>query len=137
MGTLRTVRLGLEAHYVASFERSPEVIILDIDTTDDPTHGQQQLTFFHGYYDHHSYHPLMIFDGESGQLVTALLRPGNSHAARGALGVLWRLISPGTDLARPIYYVAGPPQMVTGLRTILNKAGINDDDSRTEEFTGY
>jgi hypothetical protein len=92
MGTLRTVMLGLDAHYVASFERSPEVIILDIDTTDDPTHGQQQLTFFHGYYDHHIYHPLRIFDGESGQLVTALLRPGNPHAARGALGVLRRII---------------------------------------------
>lgn len=37
----------------------------------------------------------------------------------------------------PIYYAAGPPAMVTGLRTILNDAGIDDDDIRTEEFTGY
>ena len=37
----------------------------------------------------------------------------------------------------PIYYVAGPPAMVAGLRTMLNKAGIDDDDIRTEEFTGY
>jgi ferredoxin-NADP reductase len=37
----------------------------------------------------------------------------------------------------PIYYAAGPPAMVAGLRTILNDAGIDDDDIRTEEFTGY
>jgi Transposase DDE domain group 1 len=90
--TLRALLLRLEGHYMSSLPQSPEVIILDIDTTDDPAHGQQQLTFFHGYYDHHIYHPLMIFDGQSGQLVTALLRPGNTHAARGALGVLRRII---------------------------------------------
>ena len=75
-----------------SFTAAPEVIILDIDSTDDPTHGQQQLSFFHGYYDQHMYHPLVIFDGERGQLVSAVLRPGNAHAARGAMGVLRRII---------------------------------------------
>ena len=68
------------------------MIVLDIDSTDDPTHGQQQLSFFHGYYDQHMYHPLLIFDGERGQLVSAVLRPGNAHAARGAMGVLRRII---------------------------------------------
>jgi len=77
---------------VSSFPQAPEVIVLDIDSTDDPTHGQQQLSFFHGYYDQHMYHPLLIFDGESGQLVSAVLRPGNAHAARGAMGVLDRII---------------------------------------------
>ncbi len=75
-----------------SFTTAPEVIILDIDSTDDPTHGQQQLSFFHGYYDQHMYHPLVIFDGERGQLVSAVPRPGNAHAARGAMGVLRRII---------------------------------------------
>jgi hypothetical protein len=65
---------------------------LDIDSTDDPTHGQQQLTFFHGYYAQHMYPPLLIFDGKGGQLVSAVLRPGNAHAARGAMGVLRRII---------------------------------------------
>jgi Na+-transporting NADH:ubiquinone oxidoreductase subunit NqrF len=37
----------------------------------------------------------------------------------------------------PIYYIAGPPAMVAGLRTMLNTAGVDDDDIRTEEFTGY
>lgn len=43
----------------------------------------------------------------------------------------------GKMLLGPIYYVAGPPAMVAGLRTMLNKAGIDDDDIRTEEFAGY
>ncbi len=45
--------------------------------------------------------------------------------------------SRGQELPGPIYYMAGPAAMVAGLRTMLNKAGIDDDDIRTEEFTGY
>jgi ferredoxin-NADP reductase len=41
------------------------------------------------------------------------------------------------DLALPIYYVAGPQSMVHAMREILNEAGVNDDNIRTEEFTGY
>jgi hypothetical protein len=90
--TLRAVLREIEEQYVSSFPQAPDVIVLDIDSTDDPTHGQQQLSFFHGYYDQHMYHPLLIFDGERGQLVSAVLRPGNAHAARGAMGVLRRII---------------------------------------------
>src|SRR4029079_15464390 len=89
---LRALVCEIEEQYVRSFTTAPEVIILDIDSTDDPTHGQQQLSFFHGYYEQHMYHPLVIFDGERGQLVSAVLRPGNAHAARGAMGVLRRII---------------------------------------------
>lgn len=41
------------------------------------------------------------------------------------------------DLTGPIYYTAGPPAMVAAMRTMLNGAGISDDDIRTEEFSGY
>jgi len=41
------------------------------------------------------------------------------------------------DAASPIYYIAGPPGMVKGLHEMLSKTGINDDDIRAEEFTGY
>ena len=92
MRTLRTLLREIEEQYVRSFTETPDVIVLDIDSTDDPTHGQQQLSFFHGYYDQHMYHPLLIFDGARGQLVSAVLRPGNAHAARGAMGVLRRII---------------------------------------------
>lgn len=89
---LRTLVCEIEEQYVRSFAVVPDVIVLDIDSTDDPTHGQQHLSFFHGYYDQHMDHPLVIFDGERGQLVSVVLRPGNAHAARGAMGVLRRII---------------------------------------------
>ena len=75
-----------------SFTEAPDVIVLDIDSTEDPTHGQPQRSFFHGYYDQHMYHPLVIFDGERGQRVRVVLRPGKVPAARGARGVLRRVI---------------------------------------------
>src|SRR4029078_1154688 len=91
-GKLRALVCELEEQYVKSFTAAPDVIVLYIDSTDDPTHGQQQLSGFHGYYDQHMYHPLVIFDGERGQLVSVVLRPGTAHAARGAMGVLRRII---------------------------------------------
>jgi Na+-transporting NADH:ubiquinone oxidoreductase subunit NqrF len=48
-----------------------------------------------------------------------------------------KIAAPEFYVAGPIYYVAGPPAMVKGVRTILNDAGIDDDDIRTEEFGGY
>ncbi|NYG17199.1 FAD-dependent oxidoreductase [Arthrobacter psychrochitiniphilus] len=41
------------------------------------------------------------------------------------------------DLSAPIYYLCGPARMVTAMRSLLNGAGVDDDDIRTEEFTGY
>lgn len=52
-------------------------IILDVDSTSDRTHGQQQLTFFNGHYDTHMYHPLLVFEGGCGILLASCLRPGN------------------------------------------------------------
>ena len=69
-----------------------KVIVLDMDASDDPTHGKQQLSFFHGYYEEHMYHPLLVFDGRTGFPLAAVLRPGNTHASHGALAVLKRLI---------------------------------------------
>ena len=70
----------------------PARLVLDLDSTDDPTHGQQEGTAYHAHYRQHMYHPLLIFDGETGQLVTAVLRPGNAPASRGVVPVLARLI---------------------------------------------
>ncbi len=94
--TVRDVyRIG--KYFVESFvERKkkdkPKRIILDIDSTDDPTHGNQQQSLFHGYYDQYMYHPLVIYDAESGDLITAVLRPGNAHASNGLLKILKRII---------------------------------------------
>jgi len=90
----RAVAHALLGVYLHARERDgrPAHIVLDIDSTDDPTHGEQEGTAYHGYYRQHMYHPLLVFDGETDQLVVALLRPGNAHASRGVLSVLRVLI---------------------------------------------
>jgi len=70
----------------------PRRIVLDLDSTDDPVYGQQEGEAYHAYYGQHMYHPLLIFDGDTDQLLTAILRPGNAHASRGVLLVLKRLV---------------------------------------------
>jgi hypothetical protein len=67
-------------------------IILEFDSTDDPTHGAQQLTMFHGYYDQWQYLPLLVFDSE-GWPLCAVLRPGNAHDSWGTIPVLRRLVT--------------------------------------------
>jgi hypothetical protein len=63
-------------------------IILDIDSTADPTHGQQPLTFYNGHYDTYMYHPLLIFEGTTGVLVASRLRPGDVGGIRQLLPLL-------------------------------------------------
>ncbi|MGI8858481.1 MAG: IS1380 family transposase [Thermomicrobiales bacterium] len=70
----------------------PIRIVLDLDSTDDPTHGTQEGTRYHGYYRQHMYHPLLIFDGDTDQLITAVLRPGNAHAGKGIVAILSRIV---------------------------------------------
>ena len=81
-----------ERQYVEELDPATAFVVLDVDGTDDPTHGSQQLSMFHGFYDQHMFHPLVIFDGEQGQLISALLRGGNAHASRGAATMLKRII---------------------------------------------
>jgi Transposase DDE domain group 1 len=73
-------------------EGTPEKVLLDLDATDDPTHGEQEGSYYHGYYRQHIYHPLLVFDGESGHLIGALLRAGNTHASNSAVAVLKRIV---------------------------------------------
>ncbi len=55
-------------------EAAPEEVLLDFDATDDPTHGEQEGSHYHGYYRQHMYHPLLVFDGRTNQLIAAVLR---------------------------------------------------------------
>jgi hypothetical protein len=70
----------------------PTHILIDADSTDDPTYGDQDGSAYHGYYQQHMYHPLLLFDGDTDQLITAVLRPGTAHASRGIVGILTRII---------------------------------------------
>ncbi len=92
--TCYRLALALLEVYLQEREREgrPRRILLDFDSTDDPTHGDQKGTAYHGYFGQHMYHPLLVFDGDTGQLITAVLRPGNAHSGRGAVAVLRRLV---------------------------------------------
>lgn len=73
-------------------------IVVDLDITDDPTHGTQQLSFFNGHYRTSCYLTLLAFltfNGEPDQhLVATMLKPGNAPTARGALAMLMRILDP-------------------------------------------
>jgi ferredoxin-NADP reductase len=73
-------------------------------------------------------------------LVASMTEAAKSHQSwHGEVGRIDRemLLRHLKDAASPIYYIAGPPEMVKGLHTMINQAGIDDDDIRTEEFDGY
>src|SRR5918912_2049058 len=67
---------ALVDHFIASYPEPPAAIVLDLDHSDDPTHGQQELAFYNHHYQNHCYLPLFIFEGTSQALVMATLRPG-------------------------------------------------------------
>ena len=77
--------------FLESQAKAPEEIILDVDSTDLPLHGQQEGRFFHGYYDSYCYLPLYIFCGE--QVLCARLRQSNSDAYAGSLVEIQRIIA--------------------------------------------
>lgn len=70
--------------FIASFDKPPTRLTFDIDPFDDPTHGQQQLTFFHGYYGQYQYLPRAITCAENDLVVMLCLLFGTAHPALGA-----------------------------------------------------
>ena len=77
--------------FVDAHERPPQQIVLDLDATDDPVHGEQEGRFFHGYYDCYCYLPLYVFCGR--HLLAAKLRPANMDAAAGAPQEVARIVA--------------------------------------------
>ncbi len=76
--------------FIASFDRAPEELILDMDATDDAVHGRQEGGFFHGYYDHYCFLPLYVFCGA--HLLVSYLRPANIDGAKHAWAILALLV---------------------------------------------
>ena len=77
--------------FVETSKTPPKQIILDVDATDDPLHGQQEGRFFHGYYGHYCYLPLYIFAGT--HLLCARLRRSNIDASAGTVDELRRIVA--------------------------------------------
>lgn len=80
----------LVEHFVAGFATVPKELVLDVDASDVPLHGDQELKQFHAYYDHHCYLPLYVFCGQS--MLACLLRPSRIDGARHAGAVLRLLV---------------------------------------------
>jgi hypothetical protein len=79
--------------FIRTRTERPKYVIIDLDATDDPTHGQQILSLFHGYFEQYQYFPLFAFDGETGLPLAAWLRPGTVHGSCGAADVLATIIA--------------------------------------------
>ncbi|MBM0745233.1 IS1380 family transposase (plasmid) [Phormidium sp. CLA17] len=94
-GEVSRMRSRMVDGFIKQYRQAPEEIVLDIDGWDDPTHGHQQLSCFHGYYGQHMYFPVLINEAKSGYPVVLQLRAGNSHSGKGVAGILrwlfWRL----------------------------------------------
>jgi hypothetical protein len=78
------LELGVERVRRMHGGRLPPRITIDLDPTDDPTHGAQQLTFFHGFYDQHQYYPMIVSEPTTKHVFVAWLRHGTCPAALGA-----------------------------------------------------
>jgi Transposase DDE domain group 1 len=80
----------LVEQFLSSYDTPPPEVVLDLDATDDPTHGNQEGRFFHGYYGHYCYLPLYVFCGQ--HLLCAYLRPSNIDAAKHSRAITKLLV---------------------------------------------
>jgi hypothetical protein len=92
----RLARVGVDwfCAYAYGPDEHPPDLVLDLDSTDDPTHGAQQLALFNAGYDQHMYHPLCWFEARTGLLLRTRLRPGRDHSA--------------TQVVEDVHYVVRP-----------------------------
>src|SRR6516165_1153293 len=74
--------------FIRTRRAAPAEVILDVDASDDPVHGHQALSGYHGYFRQHQYLPLFVYDGATGFPLAAWLRPGTVHASLGAVEIL-------------------------------------------------
>ncbi|MBN4049721.1 IS1380 family transposase [Bacteroidales bacterium AH-315-N07] len=79
-------------NYVQELSPENNEIVIDVDTTDDPTHGNQQLSMFHGYYWQWMYQELLFLDGKTGQMILPVLLPGTMHPSKPFVSILERIV---------------------------------------------
>lgn len=78
--------------FLASYKKVPKGIILDIDDTPDPTHGNQQLSFFNAYHGSYCFMPIHIYEGTTGKLITTILREGKRPSGKEIVMILKRIV---------------------------------------------
>jgi Transposase DDE domain group 1 len=92
-GRVKIVNDYLVDLFIRTRRSPPAEIVLDIDASDDPVHGHQPLSGYHGYYQQHQYLPLFVYDGVSGLPLASWLRPGTVHASQGAVDILAGIVA--------------------------------------------
>jgi hypothetical protein len=90
---LKVVNNYLVDLFIRTRTQAPVEVILDVDATDDPTHGRQALSGYHGYFRQHQYFPLHVYEGHTGFPLAVWLRPGTAHASLGAVDILRPIIA--------------------------------------------
>lgn len=78
--------------FIASYAEAPTMILLDMDHSEDRTHGQQEFAFYNHHYRSHCYLPLFLFEGLSGKFITAVLRPGKRPTGRENAAIIGRVL---------------------------------------------
>jgi hypothetical protein len=92
-GRIKILNKYLVDLFVRTRRTPPQEVILDVDASDDPVHGHQTLSGYHGYYRQHQYLPLFVYDGATGFPLAAWLRPGTVHASLGAADILDAIVT--------------------------------------------
>jgi hypothetical protein len=89
---LLRIAYALCDHFIASYKRRPRGIVLDMDCTTDVVHGGQQLRLFNAHENEYCFKPFHVYEGLSGKLITAVLRPGKTPAPGEVMAVLKRVV---------------------------------------------
>ena len=83
-GDLYRIAKAFADGFIASYKKPPKAILLDIDDTEDKVYGSGQLSLFNAYFKSYCYQPLHIYEGQTGRLITTILRPGVPACCRQA-----------------------------------------------------
>lgn len=78
--------------FIDSYRTLSVGIILDIDDTEDTTHGHQQMALFNAFYDEYCYLPIHLDEGKSGKLRTTILRPGKPPSGKEVVAMVKRVV---------------------------------------------
>ena len=92
-GRVKILNRYLVDLFIRTRRAAPAEVVLDVDASDDPVHGRQALSGYHGYYRQHQYLPLFVYDGATGFPLAAWLRPGTVHASLGAADILGGIVT--------------------------------------------
>jgi Transposase DDE domain group 1 len=90
---LKIVNAYLVNLFIRTRTTPPAELTLDVDATDDPTHGKQALSGYHGYFQQHQYFPLHVYEGHTGFPLAVWLRHGTAHASLGAVDILRTIVA--------------------------------------------